>query len=180
MEINKSQLIVRKLHLEELDAYMDFINYVKAHMEHPEWLGEFSKEEYAKMLNSNSIIYVWTFSENINKPFTDVNQFVACGMIIPARKKDLEKFNQTELKYKEVIDFGPEAVHPDYIGNGLQSDVIQYLEKVAVAQGYKHALGTVAPDNIYSFRNLLKNDFEVVAKVELSRGTRSVLRKLNI
>ena len=177
MEINKSQLIVRKLHPEELDAYLEFISYVKAHMEHPEWLGDFSKEDYIKMLNNKSIIYVWTFNENINRPFTEVNQFVACGMIIPARRKDLEKFNQTELKYKEVVDFGPEAVHPDYIGNGLQSDVIQYLEKVSAAQGYKHALGTVDPENVYSFRNLLKNNFEVVARVELSRGTRSVVRK---
>ena len=177
MLINKSQLIVRELAMEELDTYIEFIKFVKSHMEHPEWLGEFTREDYEWMLNNNSHIYVWTLFENINLVFTDINQFVACGMIIPARQKDLEKFLQTDLSYEEVVDFGPEAVHPDYIGNGLQSDVIKYLEKVSVTKGYKHALGTVDPENVYSIRNLIKNDFEVVTRVELKRGTRDVLRK---
>ena len=88
--------------------------------------------------------------------------------------------NRYCVNYEEVIDFGPEAVHPDYIGNGLQSDVIQYLEKAAVKNGYKHGLGTVDPDNIYSIHNLLVNNFEIATRVFLSRGTRDVLRKLNM
>ena len=180
MFINKSQLIVRQLVLSELDAYLDFISYVKAHMEHPEWLGEFTKEEYISMLNNRSCIYVWSLADNVNKNFTDICQFVACGMLIPARQKDLEKFLQTDMSYEEVADFGPEAVHPDYIGNGLQSDVIQYLEKVAKDRGYKHGLGTVDPENVYSINNLLKNNFKIVDRVQLSRGTRDILRKDNM
>ena len=180
MVIDKSQLIVRKLDLAELVPYLDFIKFVKAHMEHPEWLGEFTRAEYEWLLRNKSLIYVWTFSDNINKPFDSIDQFVACGMLIPARQKDLNKFLQTDLDYKEVIDFGPEAVHPNYIGNGLQSDVIQYLEKIAAKNGYKHGLGTVDPENIYSIRNLLKNDFKTVTTVQLTRGTRDVLRKDNL
>ena len=180
MIIDKSQLIVRELVLEELDVYMDFIKFVKEHMEHPEWLGEFTRDDYVWMLSNGSCIYIWSFFDNIQKDFTDINQFVACGMLIPARKKDLKKFKQKDLHYEEVIDFGPEAVHPDYVGNGLQSDVIQFLEKVAKKKGYKHGLGTVDPDNVYSIRNLLKNGFEIVARVELTRGTREVLRKDNL
>ncbi len=180
MTIDKSGLIIRVLDLSELDAYLEFIKYVKAHMEHPEWLGEFTKEDYTWMLNNGSYIYVWSFLENVRSDFTRVDQFVACGMLIPAREKDLKKFLQTDLDYKEVIDFGPQAVHPDYIGNGLQSDVIKFLEKAARNKGYKYALGTVDPDNIYSINNLLKNGFKVVERVELSRGTRDVLRKDNL
>ncbi|MBR3281575.1 MAG: hypothetical protein IKI57_07080 [Clostridia bacterium] len=180
MLIDKSQLIVRELAMEELDPYLEFIKYVKAHMEHPEWLGEFTREDYVWMLNNGSHIYIWTLFENINRVFTDINQFVACGMIIPARQKDLEKFLQTDLKFEEVADFGPEAVHPNYIGNGLQSDVIQFLEKEAVKKGFMHGLGTVDPDNIYSIRNLIQNGFKVVTRVELKRGTRDVLRKDNM
>ena len=180
MQIDKSQLIVRELVAEELDAYMEFIKFVKAHMEHPEWLGEFTREEYEWMLSNNSHIYVWTFNENINCSLTCVDQFVACGMIIPARQKDLDKFLQTDLKFEKVADFGPEAVHPRFIGNGLQSDVIKFLESAAVKKGFLHGLGTVDPENIYSIRNLLKNGFEIVARVELSRGTREVLRKDNL
>ncbi len=177
MNIDKSKLMIRGLELSEIDAYLEYIAYVKAHMEHPEWLGDFSKEDLTWMLNNGSYIYVWTQNENMNKPFENTNQFIASGMLIPARQKDLDKFMQTDLDYKKVADFGPEAVHPDYIGNGLQSDVIQYLEKIASQNGYIHGLSTVDPDNIYSIRNLLKNDFKVVSRVHLSRGTRDVLRK---
>jgi hypothetical protein len=177
MKIDKNKLIIRKLDISEIDAYVDYIKYVKAHMEHPEWLGEFTKEELNSMLSDNSCIYVWAFDENNNKPFEEINQFIATGMLIPSRQKDLDKFLQSDMKFEDVIDFGPEAVHPDYIGNGLQSDVIQFLEKIGLEKGFKSGLATVDPDNIYSIRNLLKNDFENVARVELKRGTRDVLRK---
>ena len=180
MFIDKSKLIVRELALEELDCYLNFIDYFKEHMEHPEWLGTFTRDEYVWMLSNNSHVYIWTLIDNINQVFTDFNQIIASGMIIPARQKDIDKFLQTDLKYEEVVDFGPEAVTPNYVGNGIQSDVISYLEKTSAQMGYRHALGTVDPENIYSIRNLIKNGFEIVARVELKRGTRDVLRKNNI
>ncbi|MBR6253054.1 MAG: hypothetical protein IKR04_04355 [Clostridia bacterium] len=177
MKIDKSKLFVRKLKEDELSTYMKFVRHVKKNMEHPEWLGEFVKRDYIRMFNNGAAIYIWTNFENMNKKFTSIDQFVACGMLIPARKKDLTKFMQDDLEYKEVVDFGPEMVHPDYIGNGLQMDVLEYLERIAVGQGYKHCLGTVDPENVYSLRNLLKKNFEISTKVELKRGPRLVLRK---
>ena len=177
MKINKSQLIVRQLRLEELDVYIKYISYVKAHMEHPEWLGDFSKEDLVALLNNNSHIYIWIFKEHNVEVLADIDQIVASGMIIPSRQKDLIKFGQDDLNYIEVVDFGPETVHPSFIGNGLQTDVIKYLEEVAIKLSYKYALGTVDPDNIYSMRNLINNGFKFVNRVELSRGTRDVLKK---
>ena len=177
MKIDKSKLFVRRLKVDELDVYMDFVEFAKSKMEHPEWLGEFSKKDYMKMFGCNAEIFVWTFFDNMNKEFTDINQFIACGMLIPAKKTDLEKFKLKELKYSEVIDFGPEIVHPDYIGNGLQMDVIDYLERIAISENYKYGVGTVAPDNIYSVRNLLKKDFEIANRVTLKRGERLVVKK---
>lgn len=174
---DKSKLIIKKLDLDELDAYLEFVSFVKENMEHPEWLGDFSKSDYVKMINNNAVIYVWTTMDNINKELEEIDQFVACGMLIPAKRTDMVKFMQTDLNYKEVIDFGPEIVHPKYVGNGIQRDVLEYLEIIAKGLGYKHFIGTVDPDNIYSIRNLLKMDWGIVNKVELSRGTRLVLRK---
>ena len=176
MKIDKSLLNIRKLTVAELDVYMEFYQFVKDHMEHPEWLGDFTKEAFNELISTNSCIMVWTFLEP-TESLTKIDDFVAAGMLIPARQKDLEKFLQTDLKAEEVIDFGPEMVHPDYVGNGLQSDVIQHLEGMSKELGYKHALGTVDPDNFYSWRNFLKNGFKEVARVELKRGTRNVYRK---
>ncbi len=177
MKIDKSDLIIRKLDLSELDTYMKFEQYVKDHMEHPEWLGDIPRDAYEKMLQNNSFIYVWTKAENKEIKLSDISQFVASGVLIPARQKDLDRFLQTDLKFEEVADFGPEMVSPEYIGNGLQCDVIRYIEKEAIDLGYKHGLGTVHPDNIYSLNNLIKCDFRDVAHVDLSRGPRDVLRK---
>ena len=177
MLIDKSKLIIRPLNFEELDAYLSFKRYVRDNMEHPEWLGVIPKDAYEFMLQNNSEIYVWTFEENKDKKLENIDQFVACGMIIPSRQKDLDKFLQSDLNFEEVVDFGPEMVTPKYVGNGLQCDVIHFLENRAVEKGYKYGIGTVHPDNVFSIRNLIKCDFEDVARVDLSRGTRDVLRK---
>ena len=177
MKIDKSKLFVRKLKEEELSVYMKFVRYAKKNMEHPEWLGNFEKRDYIRMINNGAVIYVWTQYENMNQIFSDINQFVACGVLMPTRKIEVARFIQENLDSKEVIKFGPEIVHPDYIGNGLQREVIEYLERVAIGHGYKHCICTINSENIYSLRNLLKNNFEIVTKIEAKRGAKLVLKK---
>ena len=43
----------------DLDKYIEFREYVKKHMEHPEWLGDFTKEELEIMLKTNSKIWIY-------------------------------------------------------------------------------------------------------------------------
>ena len=43
----------------DIDEYIEFREMVKQNMEHPEWLGDFSKEDLIKMQNDNSIIWVY-------------------------------------------------------------------------------------------------------------------------
>ena len=38
----------------DLDKYIEFREYVKKFMEHPEWLGDFTKEELLKMNKKSS------------------------------------------------------------------------------------------------------------------------------
>ena len=46
----------------DLDKYIEFREYVKQFMEHPEWLGDFTKEELELMLASDSRI--WMYYQN--------------------------------------------------------------------------------------------------------------------
>ena len=41
----------------DLDEYIKFKEYVKSYMEHPEWLGDFTKEDLEKLLKNNSKIW---------------------------------------------------------------------------------------------------------------------------
>lgn len=167
MKIDIKQLIVKEINIDEIDEYMYLYNLVKSNMEYPEWLGDFSKDDYIRMLNNNSKLYIWKYNDKI----------IAAGMIIPARQKDLDKFFSSNLNYEEVIDFGPELVHPNYVGNGLQNEILKHLQKQSKKLNYKYAISTIHPDNIYSIYNFKKNNFQEIGIVELKRGTRAIFRK---
>lgn len=152
----------------DLDKYIEFREYVKLHMEHPEWLGDFTKEDLETMVKTNSKIWIYY-----------LNQEEVCSMmLIPANKKALEKF-EIDLDYKDVVDYGPMMVNPKFVGHGLQYQMLQEIDKYSIDHNYKYAVGTIHPDNIYSIRNLIKDDFELVNHKEFKRGPRNIyLKKL--
>ncbi len=150
----------------DLDKYIEFREYVKKNMEHPEWLGDFTKEELEIMLKTNSKIWIYY-----------LNQEEVCSMmLIPATKRALEKF-EINLDYKQVVDYGPMMVNPKFVGHGLQFQMLQEIDKYSINHNYKYAIGTIHPDNIYSIRNLIKDDFELVNFKEFKRGPRNIYMK---
>ncbi|HJJ04997.1 MAG TPA: hypothetical protein OIM45_03910 [Clostridiaceae bacterium] len=173
MKIDINKVKVKKLYTELLDEYLKLYDNVKKHMEHPEWLGEFSRDDYIYLLNNGANIFVWTYN----------SKMIAAGMTIPTKQKDLDKFFIQNLNYHEVIDFGPELVDIDYVGNGLQNEIIRFLIEYAKENRYKYGVSTIHPENKYSIKNFEKNGFEYIERVELKRGIRNVykkeLRKIN-
>ena len=151
-----------------LDDYISFREDVKSHMEHPEWLGDFSKEDLEFMLNNNSKIWIYYLND----------EPVCSMMIIPSREKDLKKF-EIDLDFKEVIDYGPMFVNYKYVGNGLQYQMLRFIDEYSKKLGYNYAASTVHPDNNYCIKNILKDEFELVNTKEFTRGIRNIyLRKL--
>lgn len=151
-----------------LDEYIGFRENVKEYMEHPEWLGDFGKEYLVTMLKENSKIWIY-YS----------NQEPVCSMmLIPSTKKSLKKF-EIDLDYKDVVDYGPMFVNPKHVGNGLQYQMLKELDRYCLKLGYKYAVSTVHPENIYSVNNLLKDEFEQISQKEFKRGIRNIyLKKL--
>lgn len=149
-----------------IDKYIEFREMVKQNMEHPEWLGDFSKKDLINMLNNNSII--WVYSIN--------NEPVCSMMLIPSTEKDINKFS-LDLDYKVVADYGPMFVNPKYVGNSLQYQMLKELDSYCQSLEYKYAVGTIHPDNIYSINNLLKDDFKYIKQKEFARGTRNLYIK---
>ena len=149
-----------------LDEYIAFRTMVKEYMEHPEWLGDFSREDLVTFLEIGSKIWIYY---NKKEP-------VCSMMSIPASKKDLIKF-QIPIDYREVVDYGPMFVNPKYVGKGLQLQMLEELDKYSASMGYKYGLTTIHPDNIYSIRNALKDGFEYKNSIEAKRGPRNVYLK---
>ena len=65
----------------DLDKYIEYREYVKSYMEHPEWLGDFTKEDLEKLLNSGTKIWIYYLDNN----------FVCSMMTIPSSEKNMIK-----------------------------------------------------------------------------------------
>lgn len=159
----KDLIVVEKINI---DQYIKFREQVKETMNNPEWLGDFTREDIELLLQENSKIWVY-YSKEIP---------ICSMMIIPATKKTLIKF---ELNYKvqEVIDYGPMFVNPNYIGNNLQYQMLRELDEISRKKGYRYAVVTVHPDNMYSIRNLEKDKFKLINTKNFERGTRNIYLK---
>ncbi len=150
----------------DLDKYIEFREEVKRHMEHPEWLGNFTKEELEDLLKRDSKLWVYYY-----------NNIPICSMmLIPAREKDINQFGLS-IDYKKTMDYGPMFVNYDYLGNNLQLQMLKEEDKYSKSKGYLYAVSTIHPDNIYSIVNFLKDDFKLVDTKEFKRGIRNIYYK---
>ena len=159
----KDLIVVEKINI---DQYIKFREQVKEKMNDPEWLGDFTKEDIELLLQENSKIWVY-YSKEIP---------ICSMMIIPATKKSLIKFG-LNYKVQEVIDYGPMFVNPNYIGNNLQYQMLRELDEISRKKGYRYAVVTVHPDNMYSIRNLEKDKFKLINTKNFERGTRNIYLK---
>ena len=150
----------------DLDKYIEYREYVKSNMQHPEWLGDLTKEDLEKLLSSGTKIWIYYLD----------NDFVCSMMSIPSSEKDMVKFD-LNLDYKEVIDYGPMFVNHKYVGNKLQYQMLKYLDEYVTSKCYKTAIGTIHPDNIYSINNLIKDNFILTGSRNFKRGTRNIYVK---
>ena len=135
-------------------------------MEHPEWLGNFTKEELEELLKRDSKLWVY-YQDNVP---------ICSMMLIPAREKDIIKFG-LDIDYSKTIDYGPMFVNYDYLGNNLQLQMLKEEDDYSKSKGYLYAVSTIHPDNIYSIVNFLKDDFKLINTKEFTRGIRNIYYK---
>ncbi len=150
----------------DIDEYIVFRENVKKNMDNPDWLGDFTKDELVNLLNTGSKIWIYCLDNNP----------VCSMMFIPSTEQSLQKFGIT-YDCKEVADYGPMFVNPKYVGNRLQSQMLNILDDYCVKHGYKYAASTVHPNNLYSINNLLKHHFELIGSRKFKRGDRNIYLK---
>lgn len=142
-----------------LEDYLLLYNYVRANMEHPEWLGTFTLEEIKEILSIGGKIWM----------YYDKDIPVCSVFYIPASNKSLRKHN---IEYDESItgSLGPIMVRKEYVGNGFQTAMLEVLNNYVKSIGKLHMFTKAHSDNIYSIRNILKDGYKVVDKYENERG----------
>ena len=65
-------------------------------------------------------------------------------MSIPSSEKDMVKFD-LYFDYREVIDYGPMFVNPKYVGNKLQYQMLNELDKYSIDKNYNFVVATIPP-----------------------------------
>jgi hypothetical protein len=163
MKLNELTVITDNINI---DKYIEFREYVKSNMKQSDWLGDFSKDDLIYMLNNNSKIWIYYLSD----------EPVCSMMYIPSDKKSIDKFG-LKLDFQKVADYGPMFVNPKYVGNNLQYQMLKKLDKYCINNGYKYAIVTVHPNNIYSIKNILKDEFIFSGQKEFKRGLRNIYLK---
>lgn len=163
MKLNDLNYVNDKI---DVDKYIEYRENVKKEMKEPDWLGDFSKDDILYMLDNNSKIWIYSKDE----------EFICSMMLIPSTKKDLDKFG-IDLDFNEVVDYGPMFVNPKYVGNSLQYQMLKELDEYSSNKGYKYAISTVHPNNIYSINNLIRDGFELVGYRIFTRGERNIYYK---
>lgn len=163
MKLNDLNYVNDKI---DVDKYIEYRENVKKEMKEPDWLGDFSKDDILYMLDNNSKIWMYFKDE----------EFICSMMLIPSTKKDLDKFG-IDLDFNEVVDYGPMFVNSKYVGNSLQYQMLKELDEYSSNKGYKYAISTVHPNNIYSINNLIKDGFELVGYRIFTRGERNIYYK---
>ena len=151
----------------DIKDYIDFRENVKSNMEHPEWLGDFTIAEIKEGLESESM-KIWVYKSN--------NENVCSMMLLKSSEKSLQKL-ELNLEAAEVVDYGPMFVNPKFVGNGLQYQMLKRLDQFCQNKGYKYAASTVHPDNVFSIKNIEKDNFILQSVKEFKRGLRNIYLK---
>lgn len=142
-----------------IDEYLWLYNYVRDNMEHPEWLGTFTKEEIIDILNNGGKIWM----------YFDKDTPVCSIFYIPTSNKSLRKHN---IEYDKEItgSLGPIMVRKEYQGNGLQIAMMKVLNDYVKSIGKTHMFTKAHSDNIYSIKNILKDGYKICHEYESDRG----------
>ncbi len=149
-----------------LEDYLKLYKYVRDSMIHPEWLGTFTKKEIEDILSNEGKIWLYYDNEKL-----------VCSMFyIPINMKTLLKHN-VNLDENLVGSLGPIMVSPDYVGHGLQREMMDLLDNYCKSINKKYIFTKVCTANIYSLNNMLKNNFKVVDEYLNERGKNTALIK---
>ena len=150
----------------DLNDYLKLYKYVRENMEHPEWLGTFTKNEIEDILLDGGKIWLYYDNENL-----------VCSMFyIPSNQKTLDKRHINTLE-KETASLGPIMVSPDYVGNGLMSKMLETFNEYCTSIGSKYIFTKAHSENHFCIKNIYKDGYKLIEEYENERGRNSVFLK---
>jgi len=152
--------------VETLEETLSLREKVRADMENPRWFAISTRRDFLDALE-------YGFAINCTVQ----------GKVIASVHCLLEHTDYSHDIFTEEADIGKCAdysdtfVHPKYRGNGLQNILEEEMEELCRKAGKSILLGTVDPDNEYSYRNFLKRGYQEAARLKKYGGLERILMK---
>lgn len=162
------EIQIRKIGLEEVHKYLEFLHEVKAVMEQDEWFFLDPDEEVYEMMERHAM-GIWLAEDGGR--IAGVFCVIYPGLLPFNLGYDLG-FSEADLN--RVVHMDTAAVHPDYRGQKLQYRMMLHAERELAG---KILLCTIHPDNCYSLNNVLKQGYSIEKKTEKYGSIRYILRK---
>lgn len=147
---------------------------------------------YLRELVRNGVSNKRWFAASGRKDFEDVLKYgfaLVCiveGQIIASLQCLLEhtdyahdRYDSDEMRSK-CADYSDTFVHPAYRGNGLQNIMEEKMEVLCRKAGKTILLGTVDPDNHYSYENFRRMGYQEAARLMKYGGLERILMEKKI
>lgn len=149
-----------------LEETLALRNYVRDRMENRRWFAPSGREDFEAVLRDGFGL-VCLAEERVIASLQCLLENVDYGY-------DLY---ENEDMVSVCADYSDVFVHPDYQGNGLQNFMEKRMEGLCLKAGKTILLGTVDPENIYSYRNFIKANYHPAARLKKYGGLDRLLMK---
>lgn len=159
------------------ESYIDKI----VELQHEIIEGLENKDLYADSGRENFLISLRGFGKVIGC-VTEDDELIALG-VYANYKDDKENYGyDMNLNKEEILKVGQiesTVVRKPYRGNGLQRIICEIIEEISRKNGDKIIGATVAPENLYSLNNFIKEGYEIVIeKIKYGNYRRYILKKV--
>lgn len=151
---------------ELLEETLALRNYVRDRMENRQWFASSGREDFETALRDGFALVC-----------------LVDGKVVASLQCLLENVEyghdlyQDEETVRVCADYSDVFVHPDYRGNGLQNLMEKRMEELCLKAGKRILLGTVDPENFYSYSNFIKSNYHPVARLKKYGGLDRLLMK---
>lgn len=156
---------------EDTEAFLLFLDEVKAGMSQKDWFYLDPADAVRRMMTDGTMEFWLAFHE---EKLAAVFSILFPGLQSYNYGYDLEL---SEEELLQVVHMDTAAVHPDYRGFGLQGRMVQLAEQELAGTGKRILLSTVHPENKFSLNNMLKQKYEIQKRVGKYGSERLILRK---
>lgn len=145
----------------QIDTLLALQELVAAQMPEPEFYVSATRQEFCAALEQDFVLGGY-----------EENELIAAAVCIRNRACSGNLGQKFGAEPTEAFTFDAVFVHPEHRGKGLQSRLIEAAKKIAKEAGAASMWCTVAPDNLFSYRNFTRAGFAPVEKNKLMYGGR--------